>query len=266
MLKFWPGQQLAVLTGQQIQHILWVHASKYKEKQMARTIEKLFRAPYSVPNGLQATDEGLFLVDQITDRVALVEVTGPSDYGVTKLIRDVQSESSNTSGMAYGGGALWLAANGPGSQWRPERSTDASPGQGEILKVDLQTGETITRYPIPDGGGTHGVEYDHYEEGYLWVETLKNQVLHKVRLEDWSVQHTVPLPYGRAHGVIRVEDGIWVVHTSSRILVKLDLKDGSELDRIEVPEPHPEPHGLSIFGQDFLYCDATSGWIAKISL
>ena len=95
---------------------------------MARTIEKLFRAPYSVPNGLQATDEGLFLVDQITDRVALVEVTGTSDYGVTKLIRDVQSESSNTSGMAYGGGALWLAANGPGSQWRWQRPLRSLPG------------------------------------------------------------------------------------------------------------------------------------------
>ena len=25
-----------------------------------------------------------------------------------------------------------------------------------------------------------------------------------------------------------------------------------------------KPHGLSIYGDDFLYCDATSGWITKI--
>jgi hypothetical protein len=48
-------------------------------------IEKLFRSPYSVPNGLQVTDEGVWIVDQITDRVALVELTESSDYGVTKL-------------------------------------------------------------------------------------------------------------------------------------------------------------------------------------
>ncbi len=132
----------------------------------------------------------------------------------------------------------------------------------------------LTGFAIPAAGKVgralgldlmHGVEYDHYDEGHLWVETLKNQVLHKVRISDWSVQHTIPLPYGRAHGAVRVEDGIWVVHTSERVIVKLNLEDGSELDRINVPTPYPEPHGLSIFGNGFLYCDAASGWIAKIS-
>ena len=81
---------------------------------MPTQIEKVFRSPYSVPNGLQVTDEGLWIVDQITDRVSLVEITADVDYTVPKLIRDIPSESSNTSGMAYGGGALWLAANGSG--------------------------------------------------------------------------------------------------------------------------------------------------------
>jgi hypothetical protein len=233
---------------------------------MPRKIEKLFRAPYAVPNGLQATDEGLWVVDQITDRVALVEIGNPSSYGATKLIRDIPSDSSNTSGLAYGDGALWLAANGAATQWRPARPNDAKPGQAEILKVDPQTGETLQRYPIPGGGGTHGVEYDPYDEGHLWVEALKIQTLHKMRISDWSIRHSIRLPYGRAHGVVRVEDGVWVVHTSDRVIVKLDLGDGSELDRIAVDKSHPEPHCLSIFGKDLLYCDATSGWIVKITL
>ncbi len=69
---------------------------------MGRTIEKLFRAPYGVPNALQVVKEGLWITDQITDRVALVEIAEPSEYGVTKLIGDIPSESSNTSGMALG--------------------------------------------------------------------------------------------------------------------------------------------------------------------
>ena len=226
-------------------------------------IEKLFRSPYSVPNGLQVTDEGVWIVDQITDRVALVELTESSDYGVTKLIRDVPTESSNTSGLAYGGDTLWLAANGSGNMWRQVRPTDAN--EGEILRVDPQTGKTLQRYKIPDGGGTHGLEYDNYEYGYVWIETLKNKVLHKVRISDWSVQHTIPLPYDRAHGVVRVEDGIWVVHTSDRLIIKLDIEDGSKLDEIHVSNEYPEPHGLSLSGDDLLYCDATSGWVVKIT-
>jgi hypothetical protein len=65
--------------------------------------------------------------------------------------------------------------------------------------------------------------------------------------------------------VVRVVDGIWVVHTADRVIVKLDTETGAELDRIQVPQDQPEPHCLSALGDDLLYCDATSGWIVRIS-
>lgn len=232
---------------------------------MIRTIEKLFRAPYSIPNGIQFTREGLWIADQITDRLALMEFTPPNEYGVSKFIRDLPTESSNTSGLTYGEGSLWVAANGPASLWRGPRPTDAHPGTSDILRVDPATGRTLQRYPLPGGGGTHGVEYDEFEPGTLWLTTLASQTLTQVRIADWSILRTLPLPYPRAHGVVRVEDGIWVVHTANRVIVKLDLASGSELDRIDVPAPHPEPHCLCRAGADLLYCDATTGWVVRIS-
>ncbi len=225
-------------------------------------IEPLFRAPYALPNGLQVTDDGLWIVDQMTDRAALVEIAEANDYGVTQLLAEVSTESSNTSGLTWGDGALWLAANGTGARWRRERPTDAQ--SGEILKVHPETGATLNRYPLPGGGGTHGLEYDRYEEGTLWLSTLKRQTLTQVRIADWSPLRTIPLPYTRAHGVVRVRDGIWVVHTADRVVVKLGLDGEGELDRIEVPVPHPQPHGLSVYETGFLYCDATSGWVVRI--
>jgi sugar lactone lactonase YvrE len=234
---------------------------------MTRTIEKLFRSPYAVPNGVQGTEEGLWVVDQITDRVALVEIGEQiQSYGVSKFIRDIPSESSNTSGLGWDGSALWLAANGGAQLWRPARPHDADAHNGDILKVDPHTGTTLARYPLPGGGGTHGLEIDRFEPGMIWLTTLKNQTLSKVRISDWSVQHVIPLPYGRAHGVVRVADGIWVVHTADRVIVRLDVMNGRELDRIEVPKPNPEPHCLSSFGEDLLYCDATSGWVVKVTV
>ena len=149
---------------------------------MSRTVEKLFRAPYGVPNALQVVEEGLWITDQITDRVALIEIAEPSEYGVTRLIRDIPSESSNTSGMAWGGGSLWLAANGAAALWRPARPTDAE--EGEIFEVDPDTGATRNRYPVPGGGGVHGMEYDPFEEGHVWITTLKSQTLSKVKIAD----------------------------------------------------------------------------------
>ena len=110
------------------------------------------------------------------------------------------------------------------------------------------------------------MENEHFEEGVLWVTTLKDQTLSKMSIDGWTVEHVIPLPYGRAHGVVRVEDGVWVVHTSERVIVKLDLESGAVLDRVSVPESEPQPHGLSAYGSDLLYCDATSGWVVKVSL
>ena len=180
-------------------------------------IENQFRAPYGVPNGLQLTDEGLWLVDQVTDRVALMSMDEDADdyYGNRRLLRDIPSESSNTSGMAAGDGSLWLAANGPGKRWRLPRAKDAL--QGDVLRVDPQTGDTQARWALPTGGGTHGIEYDAIEPGTLWLTTLKEQTLTQMRIENWSVIRTLKLPLPRAHGVVRLEeDAIWVVHTGHR--------------------------------------------------
>ena len=233
---------------------------------MCREIRRLFRAPYGVPNALQVVNGQLWVADQITDRLALIEIAEPSEYGVTRLVRDIPSESSNTSGMAWGGGSLWVAANCQATLWRTARPSDAQQGEGAILEVDPASGHTVRRLPVPGGGGVHGMEYDPYEEGMVWITTLKSQTLSKVRVRDWTVQHVIPLPYCRAHGVVRVEEGVWVVHTADRVIVKLDCAEGTELDRIEIAPSDPEPHGLSACGDDLLYCDATSGWVVKISL
>ena len=240
---------------------------------MSHKIETLFRSPYSLPNGIQITPEGLWIADQISDRVALVSL-GPKvgagtvveNHGVTKLLREIPTESSNTSGLSWDGSALWLAANGAGSLWRPDRPTDAAAHRSDILKVDPATGDTLARYALPITGGTHGLEIDRFEADTIWLTTLQEQTLTKMRISDWSVQHVIPLPYVRAHGVVRVEDGVWVVQTANRVIVKLDLRDGHILDQIDVPAPNPEPHCLSAWGKDLIYCDASSGWIAKITM
>jgi hypothetical protein len=233
---------------------------------MARQFQKLFRAPCAVPNGMQTTAEGLWIADQVTDRVALVRLDEAADeeYGVPWLLRDIPTESSNTSGLTYGEGSLWLAANGSAKRWRAARPGDAQDGAGEIIQVDPETGKTRHRYAVPGGGGTHGVEYDRFEEGTLWVTTLRSQTLTQMRISDWSIQQVVPLPYHAAHGVVRVADGVWVVHKMDWLIVKLDPSSGRELERIDIPQDGPEIHGLTAFGEGFLFCDATSGWIVKI--
>ena len=111
---------------------------------------KQIETPCEMPNGLQWTDEGLFVMDQKTDNVYVVDETG-------EVLRTIYTPTANGSGITVGGGYLWTASNGESAS-RPRRSTDT--GLGYIYKLDLQTGEAVDRFRTPDGGGIHGIEWD----------------------------------------------------------------------------------------------------------
>src|SRR5216683_334878 len=87
----------------------------------AAKVVKLFRSPDGHPNGLETASEGFWIGEQVTDRAHLVDWNG-------KLLHSVQTESSNTSGIAYGDGFLWMAANGK-AVGRAPKPTDATTGE-----------------------------------------------------------------------------------------------------------------------------------------
>ncbi len=232
---------------------------------MTPRISRYMRAPYGAPNGLQVTNEGLWIVDQLTDRLALLALEEPHEYGVSRILRELSSESSNTSGLSYGEGGLWLAANGSGDRWRFSKETDAPAERGEILKVDPHTGATLLRRPLPAPGGTHGLDYDFVETGTIWLSTLQEKTLTQVHIQDWSIKRVIPLPYDAGHGVVRTEDdALWMVFKMDRVVAKMDIETGFVRDEIHIGPEHPEPHGLARCGKDLLYCDATTGWVARI--
>jgi len=80
------------------------------------------------------------------------------------------------------------------------------------------------------------------------------------------VIRTLDLPHPRSHGVVRVEDGIWIAFTSNLVLIKFDVETNEEMDRIDVPESHPAPHGLSAYPGGLIYCDSSTGWIGVIEV
>ncbi|MCY3658660.1 MAG: hypothetical protein OXG36_06535 [Caldilineaceae bacterium] len=226
--------------------------------------ERIFRSPYAVPNGIAACPDGVWVVDQITDRVALVSLDTPNDYQVTHFLKDYPSDSSNTSGLSWHDGDLWLAANGSSDLWRPSREQDARKGAGEVLRMDTDTGELKERRLLPGGGGTHGIEVDCRDPDYIWLSTLSRQTLSRVRIADWSVAATIPLQHDRSHGLVSTEEALWIVYTNERTIVETNPDTGEPGRTINIPDDMPQPHGMTRQGADFLYCDATSGWIVRV--
>ena len=92
-------------------------------------IEKMFDAPGPHPNGMQATPEGIWFLDQETNRVQLVSYEG-------KVLKTLDTASDRGSGVTEVGGALYLA----------------STYNCKILKVDRETGATLAEFPTPGAG------------------------------------------------------------------------------------------------------------------
>jgi sugar lactone lactonase YvrE len=228
-------------------------------------VTTLFKSPDGHPNAMETTSEGLWIGEQTTDRAHLMDWQG-------RRLRTVETESSNTSGIAYGGSFLWMAANGK-AVGRVARPTDAT--TGEVLKVDPASGKTMARYPIPGGGGVHGLEF---AEGTLWLTSLKLQKLSQMDPKDFHVIHQIPVRLGRAHGLAWQRGTIWCIHSTDRVIHRLDAKDGRLREVITLSTDDPDPHGMCLYQDHLYYCDAgiappgvdsgspTAGYICRIDL
>ena len=104
-----------------------------------------FNTPVRMPNGLQWFDNELFVMDQLTDDVFVLDETG-------KVKRVIRTETEKGSGITVGGGFIWTTSKGKASA-RPPRSYDDH--VSKVRKIDPDTGETVCYFPTLDGGGIH---------------------------------------------------------------------------------------------------------------
>ena len=131
---------------------------------MAKTT-KLFKSPPGYPNGISVAPDGLWIAEQkvagqqavsykVPEPKTLSEEAWLTDWN-GKLLKTVTTPSRNTSGLAVGGGYIWMCAN--------------TAPQG-IFQVDMNS-KLVSHRQIPlgpanDGGGCHGA---FWHEGKLWI-------------------------------------------------------------------------------------------------
>lgn len=211
-------------------------------------VERLFKAPDIHPNALEAAPDGLWIGDQVSERVFKV------DWTTGKVLTELQTESHNTSGLAIGGGYLWLNANGGVSGRRPPRPTDKP--FGEIIQADLKTGKTIKVYD-PPWGGVHGNVFVD-ETQTLWTVALNLNALAELDPKDgFRILRMIPVKGDRPHGLDWSGGAIWCLFAGDRLLQKLDPSSGRVLEIVKLsPTGDPDPHGMCIHDGYVYYCDA----------
>jgi hypothetical protein len=206
----------------------------------------LFKSPGRSPNDLKVVPEGFWVADQRSNEAHLLDPKG-------KLLKTVKTESKNTSGMAVGGGYIWMAAN------------MAPYG---VYQTDMNS-KTISHRQIPlgpadNGGGCHGAEY---VDGKLWLAALRPRGILRVDIKTWQPELLIPYAVPRAHGIAfdKTANAFWMVTGNEKGaagVIKYDAVTGQALEAAEFAPTDADPHGLAWYEGVLYSCDAGihPGW------
>jgi len=216
-------------------------------------VERLWNIPsFKNMNALEATPEGLWIGDQVSEKVCRV------DWETGKILYELQTESHNMSGLGVGGGYLWAGSNGSVNNRRPPRPTDRD--YGEYAQLDMKTGKIVKLYRPPWGGGAHGVTY-HQETGKLWVAALDLQAVAEMDPKDnLRILRMFHTPGQRQHGLDIDKDTLYVLYATDREVHKFDISNPNAgarlLEVIQIPKTEPDQHGLALHNGYLYYCDS----------
>jgi streptogramin lyase len=208
----------------------------------ADSIETLYATPGPHPNGLQATPQGLWCLDQHTNRLQLL------DYESGSVLVDLETASDRGSGVTDDGDTLWIA----------------STYNCKLLRVDRHTGATIAEFATPGAAktGAHGLEW---RAGKLWVATPPSATIYQLDPADnCAVIHSFAAPGNRPHGLAWRGEELWCVETNHRAIYCYDATSGTIRLKYQLPDDAPEPHGMTLWENHFWYCDADAAIICRL--
>jgi hypothetical protein len=233
-------------------------------------VETVFKSPGPHPNGLQATRDGLWVMDQGDNKAYLLSYTDG------RVVREFLTEADRASGITFDGESLWL-----GSTYNRE-----------IIRCDASTGKTVSRYFTPGAGviyrtswdppgrssplakpaastvqapqsskpatlntvgtGAHGLEW---RESKLWMAVPPARMIYRVEPKSWVVEQQFPTAGNRPHGIGWEGKYLWCTDSNLNAFFKHDPATGEIVEKIQLANSDPLPHGMSIWEGFMWYCD-----------
>ncbi|HUS05358.1 MAG TPA: hypothetical protein VMZ52_03630 [Bryobacteraceae bacterium] len=265
-----------------------IDASKIPTRKVGK-VEIIFKTPKYQPNGLQATKEGLWIIDQGREGnwAHLVDYSG-------KVIKGMETETMASSGITFDGQALWIGSTYSREEIKVDANTGKAisrrftPGAGVIYRL---AGDAPARSsPVPqaqrhtrpapaeaagqegrgrgvppvaggsqpanmaprDGTGAHGQEW---RDGKLWFTVPPSRMVYRVNPETWQVENQWPVVGNRPHGIGWEGRFLWVTDSNLNAFHKHDPETGAVVEKIQLADQDPLPHGMTIWEGYMWYCD-----------
>jgi hypothetical protein len=243
----------------------------------AGKVEIAFKSPTPRPNGLQATPDGLWIIDQGPgSRASLVR------YADGSVIKSFETDTVRPSGITFDGTAIWIgstfsyenvrcdATTGAVLERRPTPgcTTFAMAGDPPARRSPLAPPPAAaTPRPAPAAApapprltqaphlrfqGAHGQEW---RDGRLWTTSTSSRSIYELDAATWTVHRVLTTPGPRPHGLAFHGRFLWHNDGDLNAFFKYDLDTNRVVETIQLDDTDPLSHGLTIQGDTLWYCD-----------
>ncbi len=239
------------------------------------TVEIAFKSP-GRPNGLQATPQGLWIIDQSPgSRASLVR------YSDGQVIRSFETDTVRPSGITFDGEALWIgstfsyenvrcdATTGAVLERRPTpgcttytMAGDPRPRRSPLAPPPAAAAAPAATVPAPAARltqtphlrfqGAHGQEW---RDGKLWTTSTSARSIYRIDPKTWVVEQQLSVPGPRPHGLAWEGSYLWHGDGDLNAFMKFDLGTGQIVEKIQLADSDPLAHGLTIWEGTLWYCD-----------
>ena len=137
-------------------------------------VDKRFRSPGPQPNGIQASHDGIWCIDQVDSKVYLL------DWADGAVLQEFQTATEHSSGITLDGdGNLWIT-----STWQLEVAKVDPPGAGLTAQAERAGGNGKP-------SGSHGIEW---RAGRIYLAAPPTQRLHVMDAATWEQLRALPVP------------------------------------------------------------------------
>ena len=259
-------------------------------------VETVFRTPEGThPNGLQATKDGLWFIDQSEGSRAFLV-----NYDDGRVLRSFETETDRSSGITYDGeSALWIGSTynratvkvdamtgktlekrftpGAGVIYQmagdpPARSSPLAPHNGRGgrgrgrgsgasagAQVNAQGGQMVGGFQAGNLLGPQalgtGAHGQEWRDGKLWFVVPPSRMVYSIDPKTWIVQTRFPVAGNRPHGIGWEGRYLWVADSNLNAFFKHDTETGAMTEKVQLGDSDPLPHGMTIWNGYMWYCD-----------
>ena len=102
------------------------------------------------------------------------------------------------------------------------------------------------------GTGAHGQEW---REGKLWFAVPPSRQVYRIEPKTWVVEFKFPTAGNRPHGIGWEGKYLWVTDSNLNAFFKHDPDTGVIMEKIQLADKDPLPHGMTIRDGWMWYCD-----------